>query len=188
MTVSVAPQRLHHVAYITWDTEKTVDFYTRIMKMLLVGTVTADVVPSTKEPHPYLHTFFKTDNGELIAFFELLGLPEEKDVTVVPAWVRHLALRVPDYETLLRWKEHLEANGIEVLGPIDHGICHSIYFFDPNGIRLELASDVRGFTDEDARQAPAVVAAWRERARQHARSGAREKRFAKPEPPPTGTL
>jgi catechol-2,3-dioxygenase len=40
---------------------------------------------------------------------------------------------------LLAFKEHLENNGVEVLGVTDHGIFHSIYFFDPNGHRIELA-------------------------------------------------
>ena len=36
----------------------------------------------------------------------------------------------------------LQADGIEVVGPTDHTIFKSIYFFDPNGHRLELAADV----------------------------------------------
>jgi len=43
-------------------------------------------------------------------------------------------------DTLLAYKTHLEANGVEVLGVTDHSVFHSIYFFDPNGHRLELAA------------------------------------------------
>jgi catechol-2,3-dioxygenase len=50
-----------------------------------------------------------------------------------------------------------------VLGPVDHGFCHSIYFFDPNGIRLELTWDLRGFTEADAAEAARAVRAWNER-------------------------
>ncbi len=35
-------------------------------------------------------------------------------------------------------QKHLEDNGVKVLGITNHGIFHSIYFFDPNGHRLEL--------------------------------------------------
>lgn len=157
------PQRLHHVAYLTRDTQKTVDFYTRYLNMKLVGSVQSERVPSTGEPHPHLHTFFQMDDGACVAFFEILGLPEREDTTVVPSWVRHLALRVPDRETLLRYKDHLQANGVEVLGPVDHEFCHSIYFFDPNGIRLELTWDIRGFVEEDATIAAAAVTAWNQR-------------------------
>jgi lactoylglutathione lyase len=44
-------------------------------------------------------------------------------------------------ETLLAAKDKLVAGGVEVLGPIDHTIFKSIYFFDPSGHRLELAAD-----------------------------------------------
>jgi catechol-2,3-dioxygenase len=43
-------------------------------------------------------------------------------------------------DSLLTAKARLEANGIDVLGPIDHTLFKSIYFFDPNGHRLELAT------------------------------------------------
>lgn len=155
-----APQRLHHVAYLTRDTQKTVEFYTRLLHMKLVGTVQNEAVPSTGDPHPHLHTFFQMADGSCVAFFEILGLPEREDTTVVPGWVRHLALRVPDRDTLLRYKEHLEANGVKVLGPVDHDFCHSIYFHDPNDIRLELTWDIRGFVEEDATAAAEAVRAW----------------------------
>jgi catechol-2,3-dioxygenase len=48
---------------------------------------------------------------------------------------------VPDEETLAKCKARIESHGVEVLGPVDHGMCRSIYFFDPNGHRLELAVD-----------------------------------------------
>ena len=47
--------------------------------------------------------------------------------------------KVKDRATLLEYKAHLEAQGVEVLGVTDHGAFHSIYFFDPNGHRLELS-------------------------------------------------
>ena len=39
-------------------------------------------------------------------------------------------------------KDHVESLGIDVLGPTHHGIFKSIYFFDPNGHRIELAADI----------------------------------------------
>ena len=56
-----------------------------------------------------------------------------------PEWVQHIAFRVKDRATLLEYKAHLQANDVEVLGVTDHGAFHSIYFFDPNGHRVELA-------------------------------------------------
>lgn len=45
-------------------------------------------------------------------------------------------------EALLAAKAHVEAEGIEVLGPTYHGVFQSIYFFDPNGHRIELAANI----------------------------------------------
>ena len=58
-----------------------------------------------------------------------------------PDWVQHIAFKVKDRAELMAYKAHLEAHGVEVLGPTDHGAFHSIYFFDPSGHRLELAAD-----------------------------------------------
>ena len=58
-----------------------------------------------------------------------------------PTWVQHLALEVESLDTLLAAKARLQAAGIEVVGPTDHTILRSIYFFDPNGHRLELAAN-----------------------------------------------
>jgi catechol-2,3-dioxygenase len=50
-----------------------------------------------------------------------------------------VALQVANQEELRRWYEWLKQCGVDVLGPVDHkGIIESIYFHDPNGIRLEL--------------------------------------------------
>jgi catechol-2,3-dioxygenase len=56
--------------------------------------------------------------------------------------VQHIAFKVDSMATLEATKAKLEASGIEVIGPTDHTIFQSIYFFDPNGHRLELAADV----------------------------------------------
>jgi len=53
--------------------------------------------------------------------------------------VQHIAFLVADLYVLLPTKTRLESVGIEVTGPVNHGIFDSIYFFDPDGHRLELA-------------------------------------------------
>ena len=59
-------------------------------------------------------------------------------------------------------KARLEANGISVVGITDHGFVKSIYFFDPNGIRLEFTAETatRDELQEYARTAHAALAAW----------------------------
>lgn len=79
-----------------------------------------------------------------------------------PEWVQHIAFRVADEAALMAAKEELESKGVEVIGPTEHGIIRSIYFFDPNGHRLELTYE-KG-TVEQLRKlkevAPAMVEEW----------------------------
>ena len=80
-------------------------------------------------------------NGNILAFFELPTRPDMGRDENTPAWVQHLALKVDSLDTLVKTKERLEAAGIDVLVPTEHTIFKSIYFFDPNGHRIELAAD-----------------------------------------------
>jgi glyoxylase I family protein len=132
---------LHHVAYRCKDAKQTAAFYTEVLGLEYAMALAEDRVPSTGEPHPYMHVFFRMDDGSYVAFFELPGSPGMARDPNTPAWVQHLALRVPDEAALLNCKARIESHGVEVLGPVDHGMCKSIYFFDPNGHRLELAVD-----------------------------------------------
>jgi len=134
-------QRIHHVAYRCIDARETVEWYGKHLGMDFVLAIAEDEVPSTKAPDPYMHVFLDAGNGNVLAFFELpTQAPMDRDRNT-PAWVQHLALKVDSVDTLLATKAKLEAAGIEVLGPTDHTIFQSIYFFDPNGHRVELAAD-----------------------------------------------
>ena len=130
-----------HVAYRCKDAKQTAEFYTKVLGLEYQMAVSEDRVPSTNERSPYFHLFFRMDDGSCVAFFELPDSPQMGRDDNTPKWVQHLALRVDDEETLIARKKHIESFGIEVIGPIDHTICKSIYFFDPNGHRLELAWD-----------------------------------------------
>ena len=67
-------------------------------------------------------------------------------------------------ETLQAHKARLEAAGVAVKGPKDHHFVHSIYFYDPNGIRLELTAMVAGedFLREEGAVAHERLKAWTE--------------------------
>ena len=69
------PGMLSHVAYMTRDTAATTDFYSRILGMELVNAVLDDAIPSTGDPVPYFHSFFRMSDGSTIAFFEAPELP-----------------------------------------------------------------------------------------------------------------
>ncbi|MGH6786737.1 MAG: VOC family protein [Novosphingobium sp.] len=133
---------IHHAAYRCRDAKETVDWYARVLGMDYSTAFSEDHVPSTGEFDPYMHVFLEAGNGNVLAFFELPGQPAMGRDEQTPVWVQHLAFRVPSVEALLTAKAHIEAEGVEVLGPTHHGIFQSIYFFDPNGHRIELAADI----------------------------------------------
>jgi len=134
-------KRIHHVAYRCKDAKETVEWYVKNLNMKFILAIAEDFVPSTKAPDPYMHVFLDAGAGSVLAFFEIPNSPPMGKDPNTPEWVQHLALNVQSLSELIDAKERLEKAGIEVLGPVDHTIFKSIYFFDPNGHRLELAVD-----------------------------------------------
>lgn len=135
-------QRFHHVAYRCKDAKQTVEWYRKHLDMDFVLAIAENQVPSTKAPDPYMHVFLDAGQGNVLAFFELPNAPTMGRDENTPTWVQHIAFKVNSLAELEAAKARLVAAGIDVIGPTDHTIFKSIYFFDPNGHRLELAVDV----------------------------------------------
>ncbi len=135
-------RKIHHVAYRCHDAKETVEWYRKHLDMEFVLAIAEDQVPSTHAPDPYMHLFMDAGGGNVLAFFELPNSPEMGRDPNTPEWVQHIALEVESVEVLETAKARLEAAGIPVIGVTDHTIFKSIYFFDPNGHRLELAANV----------------------------------------------
>ena len=159
------PKGLHHVAYRCTDASATIDFYTKLLGMPFAHALFNDRVPSTQQLNPHLHIFFAMDDGSYLAFFELPLSPAASKDPNTPDWVQHLALEVPNEAALRDAKARLEANGVSVVGPTDHGFCKSIYFFDPSGHRMELTvrCDSPETLAEFRQHAPEVIRQWQER-------------------------
>jgi catechol-2,3-dioxygenase len=75
---------------------------------------------------------------------------------------QHLALQVDGPADVDRWHAWLVQGGIEVLGPVDHKIIYSIYFHDPNGLRLEITAVLDPTWNDRSDQAHASLAEWSE--------------------------
>jgi glyoxylase I family protein len=132
-------EQIHHVAYRCRDAKETVEWYGKMLHMDFVLAIAEDHVPSTHEPDPYMHIFLDAGSGNVLAFIELPTKTEMARDLNTPEWVQHIAFKVKDRDELLEFKDHLEAEGVDVLGVTDHSIFLSIYFFDPSGHRVELA-------------------------------------------------
>ena len=160
-----AVQQLHHYAYKARDAEETRHFYEDILGLPLYHIIQSDYVPSTGEYCPYTHFFFRLQDGSFIAFFDLGDDVKPDPSPNTPLWVNHIAFRVNTVQELENTKARLQAHGVDVLGVTDHHIFKSIYFFDPNGIRLELAAQVASAEEmhKDSTTARARLDAWTER-------------------------
>ena len=161
-------QQLHHYAYRARDAEETRHFYEDILGLPMYHIIQSDHVPSTGEYCPYTHFFFRLQDGSFIAFFDLgddeAALPSPN----TPAWVNHVAFRVDTLEQLEAMKARLQAHGIDVIGVTDHHIFKSIYFFDPNGVRLELSAQVADAFQmlQESKTAHARLSEWTARKQQ----------------------
>ena len=136
--------------------------HVRASSSMGVVAIAEDEVPSTREPDSYMHVFLDAGMGNVLAFFELPSSPEMGSDPHTPRWVQHIAFEVGSRDELHRAKARLEAAGLEVLGPVDHTIFESIYFFDPNGHRIELACNTASEDDMTRlfEVAPAMLDEW----------------------------
>jgi catechol 2,3-dioxygenase-like lactoylglutathione lyase family enzyme len=157
------PAMLSHAAFICRDTAATNAFYAGILGMELVAAVLDDKIPSTGEPIPYFHSFFRMADGSTIAFFEAPELPAPSaDSHPAYATFRHFAMQVNSTAEVDQWAAYLRANEVDVLGPVDHGIIYSVYFRDPDGNRLEFTTPIDPKWNDDADAAQASLAKWNE--------------------------
>jgi catechol 2,3-dioxygenase-like lactoylglutathione lyase family enzyme len=141
----VAPptRGVDHLAFVTDDLPGTMDFYTRVLQLQLVHVRRVPFERDRGQP-PYdnlRHYFFDMGNDSLLAFFEYpQGLARQN--RDLPGGMQHIAFHVPR-ERFDRMVEHVKSCGVSVVGPVPlGGRFWSAYFYDPNGIRLELATSL----------------------------------------------
>lgn len=135
---------LHHITLVSADAQRTVDFYTQVLSLRLVKqTVNFD------DPGSY-HLYFGDGTGRpgtVVTFFEWSHAPKGR-------WgiggTHHFALAVADYDSLLKWKRRLTDLGLRVEGPLDRHYFTSIYFNDPDGAIIEIATLGPGWTVDEA--------------------------------------
>jgi catechol 2,3-dioxygenase-like lactoylglutathione lyase family enzyme len=146
MQFTLAPavaRGIDHLAFVTDDLPATMDFYTRVLKMQLTHVRRVPYEQDRGQP-PYenlRHYFFNMGNDSLLAFFEYpTGLArQDRDL---PGGMQHVAFNVPR-DRFDEMVAHVKSCGVPVIGPVPlGGRFWSAYFFDPNGIRLELATSL----------------------------------------------
>ena len=147
-------QGLHHITLVCSNAQRTIDFYTGVLNLRFVKrTVNFD------DPASY-HLYFGDETGRpgtVITFFEWATSPRGRPGI---GGTHHFALTVPDYDGLLKWKRRLTDLGLSVDGPYDRHYFTSIYFHDPDGVILEIATEGPGWTRDEP--ADEIGTAYRE--------------------------
>jgi len=137
----------HHITMVSTDAPRTLSFYGDLLGFDLVKkTVNFD------DPGAY-HLYFGRDGGRpgtILTFFEWAHARRGH-------WgvggVHHLALGVGSAQAQLKWKRRLTDAGVQVSGPIDRGYFKSLYFADPDGQILEIATAGPGYAIDEPAEA-----------------------------------
>ena len=66
-----------------------------------------------------------------------------------PGTMQHVAFNVDTDDELLALRDRIRDRGVNVMGPLDHGLCKSIYFAGPEGLNLEIATSEVGIDERE---------------------------------------
>lgn len=140
------PNGIHHIAICTGEMRTQLEFFSDVLGLKLVGLFWMHGVEGT------WHAFMELDQNSFLSFVQTPdtpGIPHELGVTHAGqpggsssgGTLQHVALNVDDLDTLLTLRDRIRSRGVNVFGPLDHGICHSIYFAGPEDLTLEIATN-----------------------------------------------
>ncbi|MEM7219711.1 MAG: VOC family protein [Pseudomonadota bacterium] len=135
---------LHHIALTTANMKAQIEYFTDKLGMELVALYWMHGVENT------WHGFLRLNDESSIAFVcnpdigkisTTLGETHAGHAggNCAPGTMQHLALKVKSHDELLAMRDRLRSKGVPVLGPVDHGLCVSIYFAGLEGLTLELS-------------------------------------------------
>lgn len=139
------PSGIHHLAFMAGDIKKHIAFFSEVMGCPLVALFDMHGVPGG------LHAFLRMNDH---CYFSIVQLPDVDAIPIeigkthsgngalpsAPGTLQHLAFGVDSEADLLTMRDRIRSHGVNVIGPIDHGMCRSIYFAGPDQMTLEVAT------------------------------------------------
>lgn len=129
---------IHHMAFRCKDAAETTEFYRDKLGMKLKVALIQSATPGTDDNREFMHLFFEMGDENFIAFFDDPSGFDDFDFKPMYGLDCHMAFGCETLERLEEWQEKLNEAEVPFAGPIDHGFVHSIYFWDPNGVALEI--------------------------------------------------
>lgn len=134
---------IHHITLVSRDLRRTTEFYTRALGLRMVKRA---VEPDDRTEHLYLGD----DQGRPGTLATFLEWPQRPAGQWGIGGTHHFALCVEDETAQLKWKRWLTDQGCAVTGPFDRVYFKSIYFEDPDGHIVEIATRGPGWTIDEA--------------------------------------
>jgi catechol 2,3-dioxygenase-like lactoylglutathione lyase family enzyme len=139
------PNGVHHLAISTADIKTQVAFFSDVLGCELVALYWMHGVQGA------WHGFMKLNDSCSIAFVQLDAIKDIEPIPAVthagnaggtsaPGTMQHVAFNVDTYDDLLAMRDRIRSRGLNVMGPLHHGMCDSIYFGGPEGLTLEVAT------------------------------------------------
>ncbi|MEO0501602.1 MAG: VOC family protein [Pseudomonadota bacterium] len=136
---------IHHIAVMSGDMKSHIDFFSDVLGCRLAAIFDMHGVPGA------FHAFMHLSDD---CYFSIVQTPETGAIPIemgkthagtgaapsAPGTMQHLALNVADEAALLNLRDRIRTKGVNVIGPIDHGMCKSIYFAGPDRMTLEIAT------------------------------------------------
>jgi len=153
---------VHHLAVATADIKKQIEFCTDVLGMELVALYWMHGVEGA------WHGFMKLNDTCYLAFVQTPDIEKiERTLGVTHAGnagnpvaggaMQHVAFNVDTEAELLALRDRIRSRGVTVMGPVDHGMCKSMYFAGPEDLSLEIATSEKPI-DGRAWVDPEVVA------------------------------
>jgi len=139
-------QGLHHVTALTHASSQTRDFFAGILNMELVKD-------NQRGSSGTVQQIFGLEGGRPGSMISFVESPVAPHGTVGVGTVHHIAFAVEDEDAQLNWRERLLARGVHVTPVLDRKYFKSIYFREPNGLLLELATVPPGFGVDESLEA-----------------------------------
>jgi catechol 2,3-dioxygenase-like lactoylglutathione lyase family enzyme len=151
------PSGVHHLALNTANMKEQIDFFTDVLGAELKALYWMHGT------NGFRHCFLKLNDESYMSFVQ--GPPMEeaakdgnaKRLPPAPGALGHVAFSVSSMDEMYAMRDRIREHGHIVLGPIDHGFCHSMYFGGPEGLSLEIACNTEVDIDERAWIDPEVV-------------------------------
>jgi catechol 2,3-dioxygenase-like lactoylglutathione lyase family enzyme len=140
----IKPNGIHHIAIMAADIKKHIAYFSDVLGCRLVAIFDMHGVPGG------LHAFLHLDDHTSFSVVQIEGtadIPIELGIThagtgagkSAPGTMQHLAFKVDTPTDLLNMRDRIRTKGVTVIGPLDHGMCQSIYFAGPDQLTLEVA-------------------------------------------------